>query len=343
MVKTFFALIALIIAGTQSSTVSAQATPSSGWAPVALECTVEPLPLAELNEILLSAATPIPGTPDFDNEEIPYIKPEGSPASPPAAEGVTATIEMVMACSNAGDFLRFTALVTDDYIRTFAPFFDPPLDEDDPLFTPSPRPEEQLVFIDGITDVIELPDGRVSALVTTISNDGFDDSSLSVITLEYDEERERWLVDEAQSVVLADITTIWNPVRGEGYEGVIVPPASASELINSYVYGPVQEFWLPTEDDIATLESGLPVFLEWLRRTTPWISQDLIDRLPEYKRQYAGFIQSGRRLILVNALCDNGLNWQREPVVVDGGGDCFFRITYDSEHGTFERFVVNGR
>jgi hypothetical protein len=340
MRMSLFALLVVVLIGVRSplvNTVSAQAT--SAASPVVADCTVQPRTIGELNEIASTAGTPVSVTPTSD-EAIPYVKPLGPAASAQTVEEVMETVGQFYACVNAGDFLRYAALFSDDLIRSFADetsFLFP----EDELLTPSPIPAEDRVVVDEITDVIELSDGRISALATFSIPDA-DQPFWLVITLSYDQDRERWLIDDFREVVKQEGSTPWTLVQGEGYVGVIVPPVSAAELTNAYVGGPVQELWFPTETEIAALEQNLPAYLQTASAVTRGVGEDFINRLPEYKRQYAGFIQDGRRLILVNASCAEDLDWATQPLIVQDGGDCFFRVTYEPESGSFEHFEVNG-
>ena len=35
-------------------------------------------------------------------------------------------------------------------------------------------------------------------------------------------------------------------------------------------------------------------------------------------------------------------DWTRKPIVVEDGGDCYFRIEYDSQTHTFSHLEING-
>jgi hypothetical protein len=345
MVMSLFTLFVFVIFGTRpsiTSIASAQATPAPASTPMAA-CTVQPRMVSGVNEIASTAATPVPGTPTLD-EAIPYVKPEGTPASSQAIDGVTATIAQFAACGNAGDYLRFLALFSDDFIRSYAETIGIPLDEDDPLLTPTPASEDERAIVDEITDVIELPDGRVSALVTYSIADASEPPFLVVFTLEYDQDRERWLIDDFREVIPEDNQSGWTVVQGEGYEGVLVPEEEAHALTDFYVSGTVLAVWKPSEEIVAQLEEDLLNYLQTMAAVTPGISADFIDRLPTYKRQYIGFNQEdGLTLILVNATCagDDQI-WRTRPVIVMDGGDCFFRVTYNPGNRTFSDLQVNG-
>jgi hypothetical protein len=345
MIQTLVGLMFLLLFGTQSMTVSAaNAQPTPVGTPAAVACSVQPRTVAAVNEVASTAGTPIPGTPVPDlDDAISYVRPDGAPATEEAIAGVTDTINQFRACIVATDYLRFLALFSDDFIRTYIDDFDIPLEEDDPILTPSPEPDGDQIRVANIADLIELPDGRVNALVTFAIADESEEPIRFRLTLVYDENRERWLIDDLRMVLEEGEPTAWTLVQGKGYEGVIASEAGAKELTDFYVGGaPVENFWTPTEEDIAALERSLPVYIQTEGANVRGVRPDFINRLPEYKRQYAGFIQSDRRLILVNATCTDNFDWQSQPVFVMDGGDCFFRIIYDPEAGTFEGFEVNG-
>ena len=101
-------------------------------------------------------------------------------------------------------------------------------------------------------------------------------------------------------------------------------------------------YWTPIEEDIQTLEGNLDSFLrehaESFRRQPPvW------EQLSDYKRQYAGVIINGKRVIYGNFFCtETGVDWREEWVFVMDGGDCFFQLQFDMESGTFTELLVNG-
>jgi hypothetical protein len=347
MVMTLLGILLLMVFGTQSVAVNVVATPSTPVAvstPVVAECMVQPRTVGGVNEIASTARTPGPGTPTLD-EVIPYVKPEGTPASSQAIDGVMATIEQFIACANEGEYLRILALFSDDFIHNYAATLGIPLDENDPLITPSPAPEDERALVANVTDVIELPDGRISALATFSASDDPEETALVVFTLDYDLDKERWLIDDFRVVTPEDNQSGWTVVQGEGYEGVLVPEDQGRALIDFYVSGTVRAVWTPSEEIVARLEEDLPSYLEIMAAVTPGISADFIDRLPTYKRQYVGFNQEedGLALILVNATCagDDEI-WRTQPVIVMDGGDCFFRVIYNPGNRTFSGFEVNG-
>lgn len=127
-------------------------------------------------------------------------------------------------------------------------------------------------------------------------------------------------------------------LSGAGYEGVVVPAAEGTRFFHALT-GESVEAWTPAQSDVEALEAALPAFLQ----STPHHGRpDLATRVATYRRQYVGVVQGGRRLIYVNAFCDRPERWEREPVGVDDGGDCYFQVFWAPAPGTFERLTVNG-
>jgi hypothetical protein len=123
---------------------------------------------------------------------------------------------------------------------------------------------------------------------------------------------------------------------------VIVPGEDAGEFSVYFPENQVISVWTPRAEEIEALERDLPGYFQTAAASNPRVSDDFIDRLPEYKRQYVGIIQNGSELILVNAFCTDDSDWQEDAVIVLDGGDCFFRIIYDPGNRTFSDFQVNG-
>ena len=103
----------------------------------------------------------------------------------------------------------------------------------------------------------------------------------------------------------------------------------------------IEGYWTPTEEDILLLEENLPSFLQEnstsFRREPPvW------EQLNNYKRQYAGLIIHGSKIIYGNFFCsDPGMDWKKEWIFVRDGGDCFFQLQFDIASGTSSVLMVN--
>ncbi len=70
------------------------------------------------------------------------------------------------------------------------------------------------------------------------------------------------------------------------------------------------------------------------------LSIDLIRT--NYKRQLIPSIgNNGKRLVCVNCFCSEMLKWRTSIVMVDDGGECYFKIWINLDTGKVEIFSVN--
>jgi hypothetical protein len=93
----------------------------------------------------------------------PFAMPEGEPADEAVLAEVTALYEQLIACLNAGEYLRAYALYSDEYLERN-------LSEEilDTLqATPVPAEESMQSEFGGVLEARLLEDGRVGALVST--------------------------------------------------------------------------------------------------------------------------------------------------------------------------------
>lgn len=123
---------------------------------------------------------------------------------------------------------------------------------------------------------------------------------------------------------------------GDGsFEGVIIPARDARGLDPR-----AEGYWTPAERDVLGLEAGLAAFL---RAAAPAASPELWQKQSSYKRQYAGLVVDGRRLVYASFFCTTpGDEWRRRVLFVMDGGDCYFQLTYDVERGVYGELMVNG-
>lgn len=125
-------------------------------------------------------------------------------------------------------------------------------------------------------------------------------------------------------------------VSGDGYQGVIVPADRGAEFGIFKATG----YWTATENDVAAFEAAFP---GWIAQQTEWGADEVTARLPEYVRQYVGFSRGDTALLYVNAFCElDFIDWHAEPVIVDDGGPCFFRVVFNPADGTFLELMING-
>jgi hypothetical protein len=130
-------------------------------------------------------------------------------------------------------------------------------------------------------------------------------------------------------------------IQTDEFEGIIFSREQAEQTGLAPFFGSTLEgYWTPGAADILELEGGLESYLQQAAsRDHP----DLWQRLPEYKRQYFGLIESGRRVIYANYLCDAlGKDWKRDFVAFLDGGDCYFSVKYDVHTDAFFDLRVQG-
>ncbi|HUM70367.1 MAG TPA: hypothetical protein PLK31_16155, partial [Chloroflexota bacterium] len=125
-------------------------------------------------------------------------------------------------------------------------------------------------------------------------------------------------------------------VETEAYTGVIFDAAVAAEFI-PWLVNATDGVWTPTAVEVMALEDGLAAYLqegEW---------GQLVERLPDYTRQYAGFVRGDEQFIYANFFCRvEGTAWQETAVIVADGGDCYFQVVYNVDTGEFVSVSVNG-
>ncbi|MCB8975849.1 MAG: hypothetical protein H6657_00280 [Ardenticatenaceae bacterium] len=130
-------------------------------------------------------------------------------------------------------------------------------------------------------------------------------------------------------------------IETETYQGALFTAVSTAEFIN-WLDEPADDFWTPTEADVASFEAGLAQFLQE-NSEGQWDTLPIIERLPEYTRQYFGFVQNEEQLIFANMFCDAmSSDWLEAPVVVADGGNCYLQIIFNADANTYLSLYVNG-
>jgi hypothetical protein len=141
----------LLLLATAAPAAASDATPTAYDTDPA-RCTVEPRTLENLESILHAATPAAPTQRPVSGDPIDLGSDTG--------RAVTATIETLIACLNAGDRLRAYALYTDAYLTTILQPGDLP-----PVATPQPVDADERTRIIAI-DLRALADGRARATVT---------------------------------------------------------------------------------------------------------------------------------------------------------------------------------
>jgi hypothetical protein len=171
----------------------------SPFAPGPEECTVEPISLERLTQLM---GTPVPvaivdvaGTPV--GSPTPFAMPEGQPADEATVAAITAAVREYVACLNAGDTARVLALYSDHGLQVILADLiaggATPQQILGSFGTPQPLPDDQLNLLYGVDDVRVLPDGRVAALI--VGDNLAEPGPPGPALLYYVQVDGRWLVD----------------------------------------------------------------------------------------------------------------------------------------------------
>jgi mono/diheme cytochrome c family protein len=197
------------------------------------ECMVDPVP--PVSFMPAGAITPKPAptpAPPVGADTFPW--PQGDAATQDEIDGVTRTLREFSACANAGDYPRRLALYTDRAIR---PQFEA-LDEAGWQSTlefvatpPAAMPEGQREWVDSITAVRRLPDGRVGAHVVTIDPINHPHQSAAVVI--FAPVGDRWLIDQVHQDTTSPAATSETPgaTTGIPVEGLETPVTSAGIIV----------------------------------------------------------------------------------------------------------------
>jgi hypothetical protein len=129
-------------------------------------------------------------------------------------------------------------------------------------------------------------------------------------------------------------------ISSRGVRGVVLPSAVARRAL-LLRRKDIEDYWYPSEDDVAAAETGLRNALhERLaeeRAETASAERDanvealkhVLSNFDKYLRQYAGIVVSGSRRVLVNAFPNDVYCWRDDYVAIDDGGAWFWRMQYD--------------
>jgi hypothetical protein len=138
-----------------------EATPAAGEVVDPSECQVGPRSVESIQQLV---GTPPAGGVEATPEGMVIAELTGEEADEATVEAVTATYRELVACLNAGDFLRIYALYTDDYV--FRHFAERAQDLEQLQATPSPNSEQPTALV-GVSNVRVIEDDRVAARVET--------------------------------------------------------------------------------------------------------------------------------------------------------------------------------
>ena len=176
--------------------IAQDATPAAGEVIDPAECQVEPRTTEELEQLVGAANEGTEATPGAAEAG----SMEGEDADEATVQAVTQTYRELVACLNAGEFLRVYALYTDDYLRrTLA---DSGIDPAQFQATPAPEQRETTALV-GVSEVRQIAGGQVTARVETTSSP---EGAASVIQSVLEPVEDRLLIADETVVEAATAT-----------------------------------------------------------------------------------------------------------------------------------------
>jgi plastocyanin len=223
--------------------IAQDATPAAGEVIDPAECQVEPRPIEEIEQLIGTASEEADATPDAAQAG----SMEGEDADEATVQAVTQTYRELVACLNAGEFLRIYALYTDDYLRrTLA---DSGMDLQQLQATPAPDRQETTALV-GVSEVRQLAGGRVTVRVETTSSPEGTASAVQSV-LEQVEDRfliaDETVVDAAAATPQASGAT---PAAG-GEEQAAGAGAGEPVTVESYdIYFEPSELSIPADTEV---------------------------------------------------------------------------------------------
>jgi plastocyanin len=225
-------------------TVTAQnATPPAGEVIDPAECQVEPRAIEEIEQLVGTAGEEADATPDAAQAG----SMEGEDADEATIQAVTQTYRELVACLNAGEFLRIYALYTDDYLRRT--LSESGIDLEQMQATPAPDRQE-LTALAGVSDVRQLAGGRVVARVETIS---IPDGVSSVIQAVLEPVDDRLLIAD-ETVVDATAATPTaagaTPAAGGEEQAAAGGAGEAVEVVSHDIFFEPDTITIPADSDV---------------------------------------------------------------------------------------------
>ena len=135
-----------------------------------------------------------------ERARVPGVEPRITrfPVDVATRDGITATIQELLFCSNVGELLHGFALYTDRYLFQFMDESRMAEDEFRQAFSDvAAKDPSDWTRIDSISDFTRLDDGRVTVRVRYIDGSMIDGTEQ--FTMRYDPRLERWLIDDIRA------------------------------------------------------------------------------------------------------------------------------------------------
>jgi hypothetical protein len=132
---------------------------------------------------------------------------------------------------------------------------------------------------------------------------------------------------------------------GQQEQRYIVLPLGAGNLGSIRLFSDDTHLgtWAPNETEVNSLEANLSQVSEMKPKL--WNISIRIDHPESYYRQYIGATVKRKRLIYVNAFCNDPppQTWKSQLYIVSDGGTCFWQAFYDPATKQFLNLTINGR
>jgi plastocyanin len=233
---------------TPPAIIAQQATPPGGEVIDASACQVEPRAIEDLARLVgTPAAEGGEATPDVTEVDRRTGEPEEEARNIEAAadeattEAVTATYRELVACLNAGDYLRIYALYSDDYVRRLLTEGGQDLEN----LQATPAPEEERTGLVSVSSVQWLDDDHLAARVET-----FNPTAGGTVTID------AILVPEGDRYLIDDETVVDATTEGEGEATPMAdvgaaPAAAGAIVVETYdIYFEPTELTIPADTDV---------------------------------------------------------------------------------------------
>lgn len=233
---------------TPSATIAQNATPPAAEVIAASECQVEPRAIEDIEQLV---GTPPAGgaeaTPDVTEVDRVTGEPEEearnitATADEATTEAVTNTYRELVACLNAGDYLRIYALYSDDYLRRLLAEGGQDLES----LQATPAPEEERTGLVSVSSVQWVDDDHVAARVET--SDPTTDGTVIIDAI---------LVPAGDRFLINDETVVDAATEREAEATPMADagaaPAAAGEIVvESYdIYFEPTELTIPADTDV---------------------------------------------------------------------------------------------
>ncbi len=224
--------------------IAQDATPAAGEVIDPAECQVEPRTTEEIQQLVGAAGEGTEATPGAAEAG----SMQGEEADEATVQAVTQTYRELVACLNAGEFLRVYALYTDDYLRRT--LTDRGIDPEQLQSTPAPDQQEATALV-SVSDVRQVAGGQVTARVETTSSP---EGAATVIQSVLEPVEDRLLIAD-ETVVDAAAATPGaagaTPAAGGDEQAAAGAGGGETLVVESYdIYFEPEELSIPADTDV---------------------------------------------------------------------------------------------